>query len=213
MLGKHTIDKRSFGETRGSHGSSSRNYDILGRDLLSPDEVRKLDNRKCLVFVKGFDPILDFKYRTMFKPEFKTSRKLGKYVNPKELDELYLAERYRFYLDGIGETAIHLSYYIQTEDFHGIFEESKVYKDLFDAEDGNKRFPDSFGGYMYSECEVFPAFSKEVEEFVKSGENTLLKHTLIGYYLDEQFFSADEALLNLIFLESNRVTELMRIVG
>ena len=63
LLGKGTIDKRSTGETLGRQGSSSRNYDVLGRELLTPDEARKLDNRKCLVFIRGFDPVLDDKIR------------------------------------------------------------------------------------------------------------------------------------------------------
>ena len=46
MLGKATVDKRSSGETRGKNGSSSRNFDVLGRELLTPDEARKLDNKK-----------------------------------------------------------------------------------------------------------------------------------------------------------------------
>ena len=62
LLGKGTIDKRSSGETKGRQGSSSRNYDVLGRDLFTPDEVRKLDNKKCIIFIRGFNPILDDKY-------------------------------------------------------------------------------------------------------------------------------------------------------
>ena len=46
LLGKGTIDKRSSGETRGRQGSSSRNYDVLGRELMTPDEARKFDNKK-----------------------------------------------------------------------------------------------------------------------------------------------------------------------
>ena len=49
LLGKGTIDKRSSGETRGRQGSSSRNYDLLGRELMTPDEARKFDNKKCLI--------------------------------------------------------------------------------------------------------------------------------------------------------------------
>lgn len=49
LLGKGTIDKKSSGEIRGRQGSSSRNYDVLGRELFTPDEVRKLDNRKCII--------------------------------------------------------------------------------------------------------------------------------------------------------------------
>lgn len=70
LLGKGTIDKKSSGETRGRQGSSSRNYDVLGRELFTPDEVRKLDNRKCLIFIRGFDPILDNKYLPFAHPAF-----------------------------------------------------------------------------------------------------------------------------------------------
>ena len=70
LLGKATIDKRSSGETRGRQGSSSRNYDVLGREIMMPDEVRKMDNKKCLIFIRGFDPILDSKYNPFGHPVF-----------------------------------------------------------------------------------------------------------------------------------------------
>ena len=62
LLGKGTIDKKSSGETKGRQGSSSRNYDVLGRELFTADEVRKLDNKKCIIFIRGFDPIMDSKF-------------------------------------------------------------------------------------------------------------------------------------------------------
>jgi len=71
LLGKGTIDKKSSGETKGRQGSSSRNYDVLGRELFTPDEVRKLDNKKCIVFIRGFDPIMDNKYVPFAHPMFK----------------------------------------------------------------------------------------------------------------------------------------------
>lgn len=70
LLGKGTIDKKSSGETKGRQGSSSRNYDVLGRELFTPDEVRKLDNRKCILFIRGFDPIIDNKYIPFGHPKF-----------------------------------------------------------------------------------------------------------------------------------------------
>jgi type IV secretion system protein VirD4 len=70
LLGKGTIDKKSSGETKGRQGSSSRNYDVLGRELLTPDEARKLDNKKCLIFILGFDPIIDTKYIPFEHPAF-----------------------------------------------------------------------------------------------------------------------------------------------
>jgi type IV secretion system protein VirD4 len=70
LLGKGTIDKKSSGESKGRQGSSSRNYDVLGRELLTPDEARKLDNRKCLIFIRGFDPIIDNKFIPYKHPAF-----------------------------------------------------------------------------------------------------------------------------------------------
>lgn len=70
LLGKGTIDKKATGETRGRQGSSSRNYDVLGRELMTPDEARKFDNRKCLIFIRGFDPIVDDKYVPFNHPVF-----------------------------------------------------------------------------------------------------------------------------------------------
>lgn len=77
LLGKATIDKRSSGETKGRQGSSSRNYDVLGREIMTPDEVRKMDNKKCLIFIRGFDPILDSKYNPFKHPIFAHDRGRG----------------------------------------------------------------------------------------------------------------------------------------
>lgn len=68
LLGKATIDKRTSGETFGKQGSSSRNYDILGRELMLPDEFRKLKKNRCILFIRGFDPILDNKINTRNHP-------------------------------------------------------------------------------------------------------------------------------------------------
>ena len=87
LLGKGTIDKRSSGETRGRQGSSSRNYDVLGRELMTPDEARKFDNKKCLIFIRGFDPIVDNKFIPFKHPAFEqTADGKGKpYIHtPKE---------------------------------------------------------------------------------------------------------------------------------
>ena len=62
LLGKETIDYNTYGRTRGRNGSYSVNHQISGRDLLRPDEVRMLDNRYALLFVRGERPIIDLKY-------------------------------------------------------------------------------------------------------------------------------------------------------
>lgn len=70
LMDKGTYDKRTHGETSGQYGNASKNYDVTGRELMTPGEVRKLDNRKCIVFIRGFDPILDDKIRTNHHPLF-----------------------------------------------------------------------------------------------------------------------------------------------
>ena len=92
LLGKGTIDKRSSGETRGRQGSSSRNYDVLGRELMTPDEARKLDNKKCLIFIRGFDPIVDNKFIPFKHPAFAwTADGKGKaYIHTKKEDSVVI---------------------------------------------------------------------------------------------------------------------------
>ena len=62
MLGKETIDTRTRGITKGQHGSSNTNYQNAGRELLTLDEVRLLDNSNALIFVRGEKPIMDKKF-------------------------------------------------------------------------------------------------------------------------------------------------------
>lgn len=68
LMGKATIDKKSSGETLGKQGNSTRNYDVVGRELMFPDELRKLSGTKCLLFIRGFDPVLDDKIQSKNHP-------------------------------------------------------------------------------------------------------------------------------------------------
>ena len=61
-LGKGTIDTKTHGETKGKSGSYSTNFQQSGRELLTPDEVRKLDNRYAILFIRGASPVMDLKY-------------------------------------------------------------------------------------------------------------------------------------------------------
>ena len=68
MLGKATIDTKTHGQTKGKSGSYSTNFQMSGRKLLTPDEVRKLDNRYALLFIRGASPVMDEKYNLMHHP-------------------------------------------------------------------------------------------------------------------------------------------------
>ncbi len=68
LLGKSTIDTNTYGKSTGRSGNYSTNYQITGRELLTPDEVRMLDNRYALLFVRGERPIMDEKYDILRHP-------------------------------------------------------------------------------------------------------------------------------------------------
>ena len=67
-LGKATIDTRTHGQSKGRSGSWSTNFQMSGRELLTPDEVRMQDNRYSILIIRGARPILDLKYELMEHP-------------------------------------------------------------------------------------------------------------------------------------------------
>lgn len=68
LLGKETIDTNSFGRSTGRSGNYTTNFQLSGRELLTPDEVRMLDNRYALLFVRGERPMMDEKYDIVRHP-------------------------------------------------------------------------------------------------------------------------------------------------
>ena len=71
LLGKETIDTNTYGQSRGRNGSYSTNWQITGRELMTPDEVRMLDNRYALLFIRGERPVEDLKYDIMKHPNIR----------------------------------------------------------------------------------------------------------------------------------------------
>ena len=62
LMGKETLNVNTYGRSRGRSGSYSVNDQQAGRELLTPDEVRLLDNRKAILFIRGERPIMDAKF-------------------------------------------------------------------------------------------------------------------------------------------------------
>lgn len=71
LLGKETIDTNTYGQSKGRNGSYSTNFQQSGRELLTPDEVRMLDNRYALLFIRGERAIMDDKYDILKHPNLK----------------------------------------------------------------------------------------------------------------------------------------------
>jgi len=86
-LGKRTISKQSNSESKGERGSTSLSTDVMGRELMTQDEVRQLDNGKCICMIRGEWPVLDDKYGTFAAKEYLHALSLGPYKQEKMVDE------------------------------------------------------------------------------------------------------------------------------
>lgn len=74
ILGKETIDTNTYTRSFGMRGNYSRNSQNTGRELLTPDEVRMLDNNYGLLFIRGERPVFDLKYNIEKHPNFKLTK-------------------------------------------------------------------------------------------------------------------------------------------
>ena len=77
LLGRETIDTNSYGRTDGLRGNFSTNFQVAGRELLTPDEVRMLDNRYAIAFIRGESPVYDLKYDILSHPKIAEGRDGG----------------------------------------------------------------------------------------------------------------------------------------
>ena len=68
QLGKETIITTSSSQGKGKNGSFSQSTQQTGRELMTPDEVRLLDNKNAIVFIRGERPVIDEKYDLMKHP-------------------------------------------------------------------------------------------------------------------------------------------------
>ena len=68
LLGKETIDTRTSSQSKGRNGSFSQNFQQAGRELMTPDEVRRLDNKNAIVLIRGEKPVIDEKYDILKHP-------------------------------------------------------------------------------------------------------------------------------------------------
>jgi type IV secretory pathway TraG/TraD family ATPase VirD4 len=70
LLGRQSITQRTFNQTRGQNANYTHNYNTLGRSLMEADEIGRMDSDRCIVKIRGFDPILDRKYRLERHPNY-----------------------------------------------------------------------------------------------------------------------------------------------
>lgn len=113
MLGKETIGTRNQSISKGSHGSTSTSHQQTGRELLTPDEVRAMDNDYAIVFIRGERPVIDRKYDILKHPYIKLTEDGGAapYIHYPGLT--FEQEDLSLPFDGLDNIEI-----IDEEDFH-----------------------------------------------------------------------------------------------
>ena len=77
LLGKETISIRTKGQTRGRSGSSSINDQLTGRELMTPDEIRRMPTRDALLLIRGESPVRDRKYNIKKHPNYRYTQDGG----------------------------------------------------------------------------------------------------------------------------------------
>lgn len=129
LLGKSTIDMNTYGKSTGHSGNYSTNYQISGRELLTPDEVRMLDNKYALLFIRGESPIMDEKFDILKHPNVaQTTDGKGKPYRHGDVTEavaaISLADSLEgeFKLEQIEELSFEI---LSDEDLEEIFSQNK----------------------------------------------------------------------------------------
>ena len=124
LLGKETIDTNTYGKSEGRSGSYSTNYQISGRELLTPDEVRMLDNRYAILFIRGELPVMDLKYAILKHPNvaYTADGKGGVYQHGEVTKNVATIETLYVDLDSVPEMELSVTTYelLSDEDFENL---------------------------------------------------------------------------------------------
>ena len=106
LLGKETIDTRTTSASKGHNGSYSQNFQQTGRELMTPDEVRMLDNKNAIVLIRGEPPVIDQKYDLMKHPNIKLTHSGGAFPYVHSPVCLYSADDLDFTFFALDELEI-----------------------------------------------------------------------------------------------------------
>lgn len=106
LLGKQTIRTRTSSQSRGRNGSYSQSEQQTGRDLMTADEVRMLDNQNAIVLIRGEKPVMDEKYDLMKHPNLPLTVDGGTAHYTHHPRCVYAAEHLSFRFDSLDDIEI-----------------------------------------------------------------------------------------------------------
>lgn len=167
MLGKGTFDKRSTGRTRGRQGTSSQNWDVIGRELLDAAEIGKLPKEDCLLLVANRPPFYSKKYDYTTHPNYRYTsdgnRSYSFYYEPAPIPAQPTAEKRTPQIthgEGLTPSANAI---VATQDIEFMTEPKKILSDMVSAGNNNVPIPNSYfpndGEPKYSDDETDALFA------------------------------------------------------
>lgn len=98
LLGKGTFDKKTYSQTKGKQSSSSTSYDKIGRELLDPSEIQRMNKKRCLLFVSGYQPYMSQKFNYTKHKNYKytsdsNNKNLYYYKTPDEVEARQIKQK------------------------------------------------------------------------------------------------------------------------
>lgn len=147
------------------------------------------------------------KKQRIFGQARRTAKRKRRYQSSAlELQDEKYAElsRIAYYIDATGEEAQKQSFRYQVESYGGIFEESKIWKDIQKTEDG-LYLPEWYGGYLYEGLELYPVFARQAE-VIQTAAGPMKKHAVMECHTDQGRVLYSKEELSEIFLAENRIT-------
>lgn len=106
LLGKETIQTQSVSQSKGRNGSYSKSTQLIGRELMTPDEVRLLDNRLSILLVRGEKPVIDEKYELMRHPNIRETEYGGAAPYVHHASCIYAADDLPFAFETLNEIEV-----------------------------------------------------------------------------------------------------------
>lgn len=163
QLGKATIDDYNTSRTRSQSDSYGQNYSKLGRELMTPDELQKMDRSKAIVMITNLAPFMDNKYTLENHPMYKYHGKAPE-IN-KQTGEIIKEGKYWFDIDKyvqnyrkIYNKKMKIKY---NQEKNNSLKEEKLEEIILEEVNSNKNFEEEFKENLL----------KEIQEEIMNNEN------------------------------------------
>ena len=201
LLAKATYDKKTTGRTRGRQGSSSRNEDVVGRELMDVSDLRKLEKKDCIIIISGRNPFYSEKFDYTSHPAYvftSDANKAYSYYYTPESKKSPHGEESTEVVDQTAQTVIEddsIKITLSDNDLVEISKQIQSYYPLMDSD----LFMDS------AEQESFYNFIKEEEE--RKEEDVKRTHKIIKVSKETIQFIHDQKKENTITIEQDEDLE------